>query len=221
MMNDDHAATPGPAKPRKSRWGFYLLMSFGVLIALFVIGLLLVWGYARSLVSKYISTSPRPLPKAQYDPALRKELERKWGEFAQAGLNHQTPGPLTITADDLNVLVAQDKKARESVRLVITNNQIQAEFSAPLDQTGRKELKGRYANGTAKINLVFQDGWLNVHVGNIEANGHPIPKWLEKRIGKENLVKNMDRNQDAVDVFQQLQSVRVEGENLVLRPATK
>ncbi len=203
---------------RKRRWWLYLLVVFGVLMVLALVAVLLVFTYAKSLVRDYTTTTPRTFPKVQFDAARQKAMETRFAQFSKAVQARQNPAPFTISADDINQVLAKNKELRDYVHIAITNDQLVAEFSAPLEQTGRPELKGRFVNGSARINVVFQDGWLTVNVGAVEANGKPIPGWILKRLPQENLLKNLDQNPEMVNLFQELESIQITDGNVVLTP---
>jgi hypothetical protein len=219
-MNTDHAEPLVPGQ-KKRRWWVYLLIALGGLIGLAVVALVSVYFYYQSLVRNYTVTTPRPMPKAAFDPRRKKELEAKWIEFSQAIQKKQNPNPFVITAEDINTALMPNKDFRNMVRFVITNDQLLAEFSAPLDQSGRPELKGRYLNGTAKINLLFQDGWVNASVGPVEANGRKVPGWLLKGLQRENLLKDLERKPEMVNLLHELESIRVQDDKIVLTPLSR
>jgi hypothetical protein len=207
-----------PAARKKRRWWVYVLVAVAGLLLTAIVAVVLILGYAKSLVNNYTTTTATPLVKTPFDPERMKELEARWVEFDRTLKSGQKPPPFVIAADDINLALSKNKGMRDHVHFVITNNQVLAEFSTPLDQTGRKELKGRYLNGVAKVNLAFQDGWLTVNLGGAEANGKAIPGWLLRRIQKENLLKDLDRNQDVVNLLQEMESVQVKDNHIVLTP---
>jgi hypothetical protein len=213
----------GPSLPvapvrKKRRWWLYILGVLGGLVCLAILGLFLGYGYYRSLVRGYTTDKPSPLPKVQFDAQHHSELLAKWGEFVEAIKKRQNPAPFNISADDLNLFFAKDKQMGNMVAFAITNNQLVARFSAPLDQLGPGLLKGRYVNGAAQINVLLQDGWLTVGVGSVTANGKPLPSWMLKGLKRENLLKDLDRNPQMVNLIHELESIRIENGNIVLTP---
>lgn len=210
---------PLPPSPRKKRrWWFYALIAVGSLILATILGVVVLIGYAKSLVTKYTSTTMKPVPQLEYDPAAQKELQKKWEVFAHAIMNRQNPPPFRITTRDINAFLAQNKEMRGRVYCVITNGQVQAQFSMPLDQTRRPELKGRHLNGVADINLVFQDGWLTISLGEVRANGKPLPGWAVKRLQGHNFVKHLDRDRRFVTLMQEIDTIEVRDGEIVISP---
>jgi hypothetical protein len=216
-MNAEIPDAPAPGQ-RKRRWWLYLLIAMGGLFCLTVLVVVLVFSYYKSLVRNYTTAKPAPLPKVEFDPQRQKALQARWTEFAESLQRRQNPSPFVITADDINSFLSQNKEMRNVVGFVVTNNQVLAKFSAPLDKMGQKDLKGRYFNGQAKVDINFQDGWLTVSLGSVEANGKTVPSWMLKRIQQGNPLKDLDRNRDLVNLFHELESVRVEGDKIVLTP---
>jgi hypothetical protein len=209
-----------PVMKKKRRWWVYLLIAFGGLIILGVVTVVGLFLYGQSLLRHYTSTTPKVLPKIEYDAQRWKQLEARWDEFSKALLSRQDPPPFVLTKEDLDLFVARDKGLRNNVRLVLTNGQVQADFSFPMGTGAPGPLKGRYLNGTAGINLVFDNGWLDVTLGKVEANGQPIPGWILKRFQREtgNLVKQFDRDRKTVNLLHELASIRVQDDQIVLTP---
>ena len=203
---------------KKRRWWIYALIGLGGIVLLGILAVVLLFGYARSLVRNYTASSPVPIAKAQPDPQRLKELGERWNEFAKAIKSRQNPPPFAITADDINLVLAQNKGVRDNVHFVITNDQLLAEFSAPLDQIGPKQLKGRYLNGVAKINVALPDGWLNVNVASAQANGQPVPGWLLKRVQRENLLRELEKNNELVNLFHELENIQITNGQIILNP---
>ncbi len=185
-----------------------------------IVTLVLGLAYVKSLVRTYTSIAPAPLPEVAFDRQRHRALTDRWAEFAQALQRRQNPPPFDITAADLNLFFAQDKQMSRTIGFAITNNQLVARFSAPLDQVHRPELKGRYLNGEAKIKLHFEDGWLSASLGEITANGEPLPAWLVKLTGlpKQNLLKDVERNRDTVNLLHELDSLEIRDDKIVLTP---
>ena len=214
--------TPSPPARRKRRWWVYLLITLGALALLLVVLVVAGFFVARSVVNTYTSPQPRPLPKIEYDPATQKEFQQelagKWTTFTKAVMNRQHPAPFRISVDEINRFLAQRRDFRDNARLVAKNNRLQAEFSVPLAQTGRKELAGRYLNGIANIDFTLQDGWLTVGIGKVEVNGHPAPDWVVQRLAGGNLTKELDGNRDFVNLMQEIESIEIKDGEIVITP---
>jgi hypothetical protein len=217
VMNSLPTNAPPPLR-KKRPWWLYLLVGLGVLVVVGVVALLSVFLYGRSLVRNYTATSPRTFPAAQANRDQQRVLQGNWEEFIKAVQSAQPPPPFKISSEDINSFMAGNRGMSKQVHFVITNNELLAEFSFPLGQTGQPFLKDRYFNGVAHINVHFADGWLTVGLGRVEANGKPIPNLLLKRLQQENFVKGIDRNPDLVNAMHEMESVEIRDGYIVLTP---
>jgi len=215
-----HAAVPLSAQPvrRKRRWWFRVLVGLGCLVVLAIVGLVLLVGYWQSLIRNYTATRPESLPQVANVAEATQELQARWKVFWDAVLDGKARTPFTLSAADLNVFIANIPELKDRLRLAITNNQILGRFSTPLDQAKQKELKGRFINGTARLHLSFDDGWLTAQVLDLKANGKLVPGWVQKKVQKENLLKDLDRNPEVVTFLQNLRNVEVMDGGVILTP---
>lgn len=208
---------------RKRRWWLYVLIAFGGLIALAVILVVGAVAYWHSLIKTYTSASARSLPATEEFGVDAEQLQQRAVEFYTAVTQNGGPGPFKINAADLNALVAKDPKLKDHVRMVITNSQVLAEFSFPLNQIPRPELKNRHLNGEILLGYKFDEGWLDVTIAGVKANGKPIPKWILKQVRKKsgNLAKDIDKNRDMVFFMQKIDSLEVVDNEIVITPSAK
>lgn len=210
--------TPCNQPRRKRRWWFYVGISLGALALLavaVVVGLVMYW---HSLVRNYSSTEPQPLPMVEGGESDLVAFQARWSAFVEAVAQGIARDSFQASATELNLLIAQNPDMKDRVRVVITNNQVLGRFTFPLDQAKQRDLKGRHLNGLARLNLDFQDGWLTVNVAELQANGKPIPRWILKKVQRENLAKDLDKNHEATAFLHSLESVAVEDDLIVLRP---
>ncbi len=215
-----HQPPPSGRRPKR-RWWIYLAVGLG---ATFVIGVVIVTGiviYWRSLVRDYTTTQSQPLSVVKVTDADLAAFHARWLPFQEAVVNGTAAKPFEASAADLNLLIAQNAGLKDRLRVIITNNQVFGQFTFPLDQTKQPALKGRYLNGLARLNFDLQDGWLTVNVAELQANGKPVPRWILKKVQKENLAKGLDKSQEAVTFIQQLDAIEVEDDLIVLKPPAK
>ena len=216
---------PPPVVPvrRKRRWWVYVLVAFGGLVALAVILVVCAVAYWHSLIKTYTSASARPLPAAEEFGVDAEAVQQRLVEFYTAVTQNGGPEPLKFNAADLNAVVTKDPKLKDHVRMVITNGQVLAEFSFPLAPLKRPELKNRYLNGEVLLGHKFEEGWLDVTVAGVKANGKPIPKWILKQVQKKsgNLAKDIDKNRDVVFFMQKLDSLEVVDDQIIITPTAK
>jgi hypothetical protein len=212
------AAPPVPLVRKKRRWWVYALVGIGSLVVLAIVAVALLVGYWKSLIRNYTATQPVTLPHSAASPEAIEALKYRWAGFWQAVLDNNARDPFKLSADDLNIVIANIPDLQNRLRLVITNNQILGHFSVPLDKAKQKELQGRFINGTARLNVMFDDGWLSAQVLDLKANGKLVPGWIQKKVQKENILKDLDKNQDAVAFLHKLHNVEVKDECVILTP---
>ncbi|MBI5383207.1 MAG: hypothetical protein HZA90_00825 [Verrucomicrobia bacterium] len=216
---------PPPAPPsmptRRRHWWVYALCGAGALVFAGLLVVVALVGYWKSLVRNYTSPSAQTMPVVLASPTGLEELVRSWTEFRLGVEDGTATQPFQLTADDLNQLIAMNPKLKAHARLTITNGQVFGQFTLPLDQVKQRELKGRYLNGLARLGLQFQDGWLTVNVVELKANGKPVPKWILRKLGRENLAKDLDKSQETVGFLQKLDRIDVEGDRILLKPLAK
>lgn len=211
-------ASPAVGLRPRRRWWVYLGAGLGALV---VVALLLVAGvamYWHSLIRNYTAPQSQPLPMLPVTDFNFPVFHTRWTAFQEAVANGTAAEPFQASAAEVNLLIAQNPGLKDRVRMIITNNQVFGQFTFPLDQAKQRELQGRYVNGLARLNLDFEDGWLTVSVAELKANGKHIPRWILKRIQRENLAKNLDQNQEAIAFLHQLHSIEVQDDQIVLKP---
>jgi len=52
----------------------------------------------------------------------------------------------------------------------------------------------------------------------LRANGKPVPGWIQKKVQKENILKDLDKNQDAIAFLHKLHNVEVKEGFVILTP---
>ncbi len=207
-----------PAVRKKRRWWFYAIWI--VVGLLLVAGVLVVLGvrYWNSAIRTYTTTQSVVVPAIENPAAKQEQLKAKWSAFRKDIEADRPPPPLRLTADDLNVFLSNLPGMSNRVHLVITNDQLQAHFSVPLDRSGQKQLRGRHLNGVATLRLSLQDGWPVLNVASLDANGQPIPRWLQGRIGRQNFFKDIHRDMDTMEFVQRLDNIEVKDGAVIFTP---
>lgn len=210
-----------PPQAHKRRWWRWAIFCAGGLFLAIVLGVLMVAGYWRSMVRNYTATAPAELPEVVESQSELEDLFYRWVDFRKAVQDGTPAKPLRLSADDLNQLLLKNVALKDHLRLMISNSQVFGVFSFPLDKTRRHELKGRYLNGLARLNLEIQDGWVSLRVADMQANGKAMPKWLLKKFQRQNLAKGLEDNIEAAEFLRKLDTVSVDGEEIVFVPLAR
>ncbi|MEK7677471.1 MAG: hypothetical protein AAB676_16715 [Verrucomicrobiota bacterium] len=217
------AEIPLPAQPlrKKRRWLLYAGIALGVLVLL--AGTLLVLGvsYWNSLIRTYTETKPKQLSAVDSSPEAKERLQRKWAEFRTSLEQGRTPPPLELSADDLNGFLAglPEAKITNLFQFRIVHDQLEGEFSVPLDKSGQRKLKGRYLNGLVRFNVSFTDGLLFMTAASVQANGKPIPKWILSRLQRRNLLQDLGQNMETQQLLQNVESIQIKDGAITITPA--
>ena len=204
-MPESPAIAPTQPIRKKRRWWFYVLIVFATLLCLGITALIGISSYYKFLVRTYTSTQPVPLASVEASADAVRELMTRFEEFSTAVQNRQYPNPFKIAADEINRIIATNDKTKDVIRLIIAGNQLTAQFSVPLDQTHKKELKGRFLNGLAMLKLEFVDGFLKLNVNSLDANGKPIPNWILNKLKGKNILSDLEGNFDFLQLLQELE----------------
>lgn len=212
------APPQGVAPRRRRRWWLYAL---GVVGGLFMVALALVIAlvvYWNSLIRNYTATEPQPIPVAETNPGDVQALKERFEQFKNTvGFQRTTP-PLSVTADELNLLVAQNKDLKGRLFLEIADNRLIGKFSVPLNATRKKELQGRHLNGTLELSVSLENGFFTAKVLSVELNGRPIPRWIFNRIKDKNLMDKVNNDRETLDILQSLEDIRIEDGKITFIP---
>ncbi len=196
----------------------YALVVLGCLVVLGVALVVAILGYLNSLVTKYTETQPRTLITVDASPAAQEQLKARWLAFQQSVNSGRRARSFKLSAEDLNVFLANIPKLTNFLRLRIEGDKLLGDFTVPLDQTRQAKLKGRHLNGVVTFNLKFENGFLDLTVADLEANGKPAPRWILARMQKENFLRDLERNRDVMDLLQRIDTVQVTDGFVVVTP---
>lgn len=236
--------TPGypPPPPPSSGMGCFAKGCLTVL----VIGVLLTvmlggfgWYVMHSVVSPFLSDRPasirvRPVTDEEY-----AAVQQKSAPFVQA-MKAGRAASLSLTADDLNALIARDASPdspRGKIFLAIDHNTITADVSYPIEgkQPPARSLGGSptsYFNGRVIFDASFADGEFTFVPRKLEPlGGGATPgmiTWFLDNPGfsrgfnrsfNDGFRKSIDRNPDARDFIDRLQTVIVQNNEVIVTTA--
>ncbi len=200
-------------------WG--CLIGGCLVTILLVVGAMVAIGYGTyhfftQQVAQYTSTEPRELPVVEVAPEKMKEIETRVDTFQKNVDQGVAPETLVLTSDELNALISQQEKLRGHVFVTIEDGLIQADVSFPTDDFPGG--KGRYFNGSARINASLENGELIVKLESAELNGQPIPESFMNALRNQNLAKDMNSNPEFAKTLAKFERLEIEGEKLILTP---
>lgn len=156
---------------------------------------------------KYVVTSdkPREIPAVATSAEQQQEVRQRWDEFAKASRGDSTaadpgqtsaptapqPAQVQYTADDLNQLIAANRKARGKAYVTIANNVGHVQVSIPLTKA---PFRGRYLNGEFEVHASPDRDPRKMRVEKISLSGVDVPESaLNALVGGRSLTSYIDQ----------------------------
>ena len=214
-------------QPPKPRHGclFYGCITGLVLLVLIAVGGLVTFHYAKKaitgLVNNYTDSQPMELPAVQMSQTDIGKLKERWKGFEDAVRAGRPTPPLTLTADEINALIASgpdQKSIKGKFYLSLDGDRVKGELSLPLQELGWKMVKGRYLNGSGTFNLSLQNGVLFLAPQTITVKGKPVPDMYMQGLRNANLAASLTNQPDASAVLQNLKEIQVKDGKLTIVP---
>ncbi len=130
------------------------------------------WSQARGFTADH----PEAVPILEATDAQAAEVAARVKAFSDT-VGRGGRATLTLSAADLNAIVARDPKYRDArgrVFFAIVKDALHTRVSVPLD--GIPTFKGRWFNGEAGLDVRFVDGELTLKPVSLEVGGKPVSK---------------------------------------------
>jgi len=226
---------PSPAPPKRSgcaRGCLYGCLTFVILLIAGSVGLYFAVPYlGRKLVAAYTDTKPADIPKIEANEKEVAKINQRVERFQQALDAAKAPDTLTLSADDINRLIASDpgwRKSGGNFYVTIDGDRIAAQFSIPFDELAKSDgdrrhlerfgLKGRYLNARGAIKVALRDGALVVNLDSAEVKGKAIPELVMRELRQKNLAEDLPRkNPELAEQIRKLDTIEVKDGQLILR----
>jgi hypothetical protein len=220
--------TPSTTTPKKRGCFFYGCLTLVILTvvlgvtAFFAVRYTL--GKMNAFVDQFTDTRPAALPKATMDKAAYDELEKRVAAFKDALDGRQAGAALTLTAQDLNGLIANSpalQQWKDQLYVTIDGDQVKGEVSLPLGQManlpGMSHLQGRYLNGSAALKVALSGGLLDVRLLTLDVKGAPLPEQFLAGMRGQNLAKDATRDPKTAEALQRLESLEIKDGAVTLK----
>ena len=175
-----------------------------------------VKGFVSKLTSEYAETAPAALPVVQVPEAEKAELFQRVEAFTKAIQAGGAVPDLTLTAQDINVLIQKTPQLANKVYVTLEGDRIQGDASIPLEEFG-SFLKGRWLNGSAGFRVETAAGRLVVFMDSLSVRGKPVPEQFMGTIRTRNLAEKAFENPKVAAVLEKLESVTVRDGKLVIK----
>ncbi len=175
----------------------------------------------RNQLARFLDTSPAPIETVELSPAERDGLQQRLAAFKEAMDGQKIPRELTLTARDLNALIAATPEWKGKLFAMIENGRIKGRISLPLADFGPFKLKGKYLNGAATFKASLETETLSVTIEQVEVKGQPLPAWILSKLRTQNLVQGLQNDPRRAPTIQKLESLRVVNDVVVLKNRIK
>jgi len=173
------------------------------------------------MVNSFTDSKPTELPTLQMSKAEIDQVKQRFEAFEQAVREQHATKSLSLTADDINALIAssaEPQTLKGKLYVSLEGDQVKGQVSVPLQDVGLRMFKGRYLNGSATFNLGFRDGVLIVTPQTLVVKGKPVPEVYMQEIRKQNFAASLTNEPAAVAVLKGLQDVQVKEGKVVIVP---
>lgn len=168
-------------------------------------------GFLRGQIEQYTAAAPAQLPPLNVSADDRKTIVDRVEAFRKLvegdGTLTDEQRTIELTADELNVLIEDEKDVKGHVRVEINGDKLQGEISIPLE--GIPLMGGRYLNGRATIIPRASNGRLQIRLADIEVKGQRLPKEAQEAFSKENFMPDNRPEGDRNPPLRPLESVEV------------
>lgn len=205
-------------------WLHYGCIGGLVLLLVIVIGGLLGLYYARKMFNDFTDAQPMPLPQVQMSRAEIDQVEQRLEAFRQALRTGKPTVPLTLSADEINALVANNpdfNALKDKFYVTISGNQLNGQLSMPMESAGLSIFRGRYFNGTGTFSVSLHNGRMRLSALSLIVKGKPVLEVYMDEIRKHNLAESINRQPRAAAALERLQDIRVKDGKLIIVPKEK
>ena len=205
------------ADEQKRRRRFYSWSTFFILVLLLGILLAMLWLYHEKAVT---DATPAVLPPITLSESQLRQLQQRVETFRESIRSRQSPGPLTLTSDEVNALIATDadcEPLKDRFHVTLEGGVAKAHFSFPTAQL-RLDPKGRFFNGSGTFSVTLRNGILQIKATTITVKRHSLPAELAAHFENENFAKAINENPRAQAAFKQIESIEIKDARLVITP---
>lgn len=176
-------------KPRKKRgclfWG---CTGCGVMLIVFIIGMIIIFNMVKGFANKYFEATPRPVKTINFSQEELNAAEQKFNNFRQTVdieyLEKNNINPeITVSERELNILINKEEELRDSFYVDVEENSLNLEISIRIpDDTPL--VGGKYFNGTSEGGISINDGIMTLDIIHAEAAGNILPESLYAKISE-------------------------------------
>ncbi len=203
-------------QPKRRIW-LWVLSSILAVVGVIsgILGFLVYQAY--SLGKIVTSEDPVPLPIASPSEVESQSLDRRFAVFQGAIATNQS-AQLILTAEDLNVIVAQDPQMAGKVYFQIEGDRLLANGSVPLNNI--PGLTGRFLNGTIHLKVNLQDGKLEIQPTQIDFANTDVTPFIKKAVSdsikQQNLAQEIESDPQLKEWLKNIKTIKIQSGQIIL-----
>lgn len=196
------------------------LAFFGGALILAALLVFVAYNFFSGVVDKFTAEAPREIPAVVMSQEEKDLLFGKADTFGRALTSDDLPlEPVSFTGDEINVLLREYPTPHDTynwISVQIIDGIIRADVSVPLAEMG---LGDRYLNGSGELEAQMENGELKVFINSLEVDGQPLPGQFLAGLRQYNLAQDVVADPQSQKVLDQIGSIKVEDDRLVIIPA--
>jgi len=159
----------------------------------------------------YTAEAPVELPEYEPREGECEALESRFSAFEKDG------GTLTLSADDLNAAIVCNPDMeilKGKAWIKIEEGQLVVDGSFPLSAV--PGFRDRYFNGALSLDVHKEAGNLQIHITDIDIEGHTLPEAFIEGFSGQNMAKELKDSPELEKFMNELDTIEVKDGQLVL-----
>jgi hypothetical protein len=181
-----------------------------------------LWGKFNAIITEQVvpltETEARPIPTVAGTPDQYRDIKGRVDRF-YADLDGGKPASLSLSADEINILIANDpemKGLKGHVLVEMAGDEVGAQVSAPLSALPLPQLQNRFLNGSVKFTVgTGANNRPGVYLKHVEARGRTLPGDVLNKLQSQNLYEKGIEKDDS-GKLQRITGLRVEDGRLLI-----
>lgn len=175
----------------------------------------------KQLVENFTDDTPIPMPVVEAtEDEIATTIER-FDTWVTSMEDEEGATILRLSEQDINILIQHhpdNEEARNYMYVTIDGSEIEGEVSVPLDKLEMESLKGRYFNGSLKLEVSFLDGELKIFIKEASLKGEPVADSVMSGFRTQNLADELNNDPEMEELFENLESIEIIDGILIITP---
>ncbi|MCX7826780.1 MAG: hypothetical protein N2689_14665 [Verrucomicrobiae bacterium] len=113
-------------------------------------------------------------------------------------------------------MLAEHTSSKMHIFITISDGQLSAQLSVPLDWIVGAQGRNRWLNGEATLAIAAEHGQVRLHVTTMTVNGRSVPRRLLDALARVNLAAHADWDATTSDYVRRVERITVGEDKLVI-----